>query len=689
MATYFDLSKTSGSGNGSFTVTPKAGYTGRGPVSNTITISTTGGKKATVSSSKHFPLTRTAEAVSTSTSLTGTYTAATVTNNQLSVSNSATTFVKVATTINAKSIAVSGAPSNVYVKVGTQWLQTDGSLGSNSVNIGNNRITITSDPGKAATYAAEVILQIPANASGSAKTYSLGLIYGGTNYPTTDSDKFSYSLLISQGAGTITYGNVTISSFKYDAVTATLDVDPIPASGGTTYPVVTYSQTYGYNGSTTGGGTITTGATLSYKKNSGSATLNTNNGQVTATSKGTTASAQGSVANVTITVTLNGKSATATADAIQGANTAGAAQYSAWTATLSASPTTVSASGGTSTISSSCTRTQTIPYTSGANATSTQTATATYAITGSATISGSTVTFGENQTTSARSATVTATYKYNDTAVTPSSTGAGKTTVVVNQSAGTKAYGNITATLSYPTATAAGGTLNPTVSWSQPWGWNGSTSNGGTLTGTTANSYSGTSGLSINTSTGAVTVAGLGTTVKAATELGTVTATITQNGKTANPTAKINQAENKIASYNYGGWNINLSANPTSIGASGGTSTITTSATRSKTPVYSSGSTGTASTETSSTAPTLSVSGTGFTLSGTTVTVAANGTVSSRSGVVTATFTGATNKTVTITQVAGASTLTVNPTTLGWSATETGAKTITITSNDSWTITIA
>lgn len=107
---------------------------------------------------------------------------------------------------------------------------------------------------------------------------------------------------------------------------------------------------------------------------------------------------------------------------------------------------------------------------------------------------------------------------------------------------------------------------------------------------------------------------------------------------------------NRIESYNYGSWNISISANPTSLPATGGTSTITSSCTRSKTPVYTSGSTGTATTE--SATPTLAISGTGFTLSGTTVTASKNN-VASRTATVTASYSGATSKSVTITQSAG------------------------------------
>lgn len=108
----------------------------------------------------------------------------------------------------------------------------------------------------------------------------------------------------------------------------------------------------------------------------------------------------------------------------------------------------------------------------------------------------------------------------------------------------------------------------------------------------------------------------------------------------------IYQEANKIESYNYGSWNIGIIANPTTIAASGGTSTITANCTRTKTPVYTSGSTGTATIEFAT--PTLAISGAGFTLSRTTVTASKNN-VAARTATVTASYSGATSKSVTIT----------------------------------------
>lgn len=109
---------------------------------------------------------------------------------------------------------------------------------------------------------------------------------------------------------------------------------------------------------------------------------------------------------------------------------------------------------------------------------------------------------------------------------------------------------------------------------------------------------------------------------------------------------------NRIESYNYGSWNISISANPTSLPATGGTSTITSSCTRSKTPVYTSGSTGTATTESATPTLALTTNPGGFTLSGNKLT-AANNPIGAKTATVTASYSGATSKSVSVSQAAG------------------------------------
>lgn len=109
---------------------------------------------------------------------------------------------------------------------------------------------------------------------------------------------------------------------------------------------------------------------------------------------------------------------------------------------------------------------------------------------------------------------------------------------------------------------------------------------------------------------------------------------------------------NRIESYNYGSWNISISANPTSLPATGGTSTITSSCTRSKTPVYTSGSTGTATTESATSTLALTTNPGGFTLNGNKLT-AANNPIGAKTATVTASYSDATSKSVSVSQAAG------------------------------------
>lgn len=191
------------------------------------------------------------------------------------------------------------------------------------------------------------------------------------------------------------------------------------------------------------------------------------------------------------------------------------------------------------------------------------------------------------------------------------------------------------------------------------------------------------SGTGVNTSTGAVSATSLGTTVKDRSAVTTATLTATANGKSASKSADIYQAENKIESYNYGTWVIAISANPTTIAYGGGTSTISASCTRSKTPVYSSGVTGSAGSE--SATPTLSGSATGFTLSGTTVTASANSWAATRSITVTASYSGATSKSVTVTQAAAPASISLNKATIAFPQ-RSSSNTVQVTCNSDWSV---
>lgn len=239
----------------------------------------------------------------------------------------------------------------------------------------------------------------------------------------------------------------------------------------------------------------------------------------------------------------------------------------------------------------------------------------------------------ENKSESSRSYTDTLTQAESGKKLTP----------VLSQAAGVKTYGNITIT---PTSEitdipAAGGTSGIfTYSYSQPWGWNGKTTDGGTITSGATASWS-----------NAVSGSNLGTTAKARTKLGTRTLTLTQNGKTGTATKDVYQAANQIESTTQGAWVVSISANPSTFTEQGGTSQISASARAPRTNTWSSGATNAASDATGT--PTLSIPTevTGFSLSGTTLTVAENTTANQRSVVVRATM-DTVYKEVTVTQSA-------------------------------------
>ena len=308
---------------------------------------------------------------------------------------------------------------------------------------------------------------------------------------------------------------------------------------------------------------------------------------------------------------------------------AGEITYGAWTVTISANPTTIAAVGGTSTLTYSAVRNVLT------NGTVTGTEKATPTISGSATgftRSGATVTAANNTTTSSRCVTYTATHE-------------GKSaTCTVTQSAGSKQYASwsdwtVTVSANPTTIARTGGTSTITASATRTrtWTWNGVSGSGGTESekGTPALSASGT-GFSLS-----------GTTLTASNNTTTssrsCTVTATHGGKTA--TCTVTQSAGEIT---YGAWKVTITANPTTIAAAGGTSTLTYSAVR---DVLTNGTV----TNTEKATPTVSGSATGFTRSGATVTAANNTSASSRSVTYTATH-GGKSATCTVTQSAGSMT---------------------------------
>lgn len=238
----------------------------------------------------------------------------------------------------------------------------------------------------------------------------------------------------------------------------------------------------------------------------------------------------------------------------------------------------------------------------------------------------------ENKSESSRSYTDTLTQAESGKKLTP----------VLSQAAGVKTYGTPTVYLgSIADIPASGGTAaTPTYTYSQLWGWNGKTDDGGTIS----------SGASVVWSEN-ISGSNLGTTAKARTKLGSRTLTVTLNGKSGSASIDVYQAENKITNTTQGAWEVSISANPSTFTEQGGTSQISASARAPRTNHWSSGATNAASDATGT--PTLSIPTvvTGFSLSGTTLTVAENTTANQRSVVVRATM-DTVYKEVTVTQSA-------------------------------------
>lgn len=254
---------------------------------------------------------------------------------------------------------------------------------------------------------------------------------------------------------------------------------------------------------------------------------------------------------------------------------------------------------------------------------------------GSVSGSGTSVTMSNNTSASGRSGTVTLTQAETNK----------KVTISCSQSAGYRTYSEITASggsvSDIPASGGSRSSFSTMPSYSQTWGWNGSTTGGGTIT----------SGASISYGT-AVSAGSLGTTVKSRTQVGALTGTLSLNGKTKSVSVPVYQAANSIISSTEGTPVISLSANSYSISNSGGSVNIYASVSISITNHWSSGSISAGSSK--SATPTVSASGTGFSLNSakTVLTATENTGTSSRSCTVTASYSGATTKTIKVTQSA-------------------------------------
>lgn len=467
---------------------------------------------------------------------------------------------------------------------------------------------------------------------------------------TFDGQTVSSTITIYQEANEASYGALTGGSVL---------ASDIPASGGTSSTSISnMSQTISYTSGSTRAGTVT------YSKTN----------EITVSSLGTTVKARTKVGQVTVTYTgEGGATANKTVNIYQAENKVTNSNYNP-RITAYGTPTIsigsgLTAAGGSATVSASVTNTETYNalYSSGAtgpNQTRSVGGSLSISMTANGnsrfSLSGNTIThssMGTNETTD--TITIKAVNDGDNSKSATASKSITNSKTVKSTSGGVYTYGNITAgTITNATIPASGGSAtakagNGTQSWSKSatittYQYD----SGSTQNVTTENASSGTNNVSPSIASIEATAFSKGTTISSQTTVKSQAVTWSANGKSASGTMYIYQEANKIESYNYGSWNIDITANPTTIAASGGTSTITAICTRTKTPVYTSGSTGTTNTEFATPTLALTTNPGGFTLSGNKLT-AANNPIGAKTATVTASYSGATSKSVSVTQAAG------------------------------------
>lgn len=579
-------------------------------------------------------------------SFTSSTTLGSISNNVLTIPNNESTNAKsgtltvIFTLENKQTKEVSAALNQAAgAKVYTDWvldLQTDGTSveakgGTRTVtaNIArrtykwNNTGTIyseTATPTLSISGSASLSgnqIKFTSNESVSARSATLTASYVG----------LSKTVTITQQAGSKVY-----SAWSAWTVSISASTQTIAASGGssTITTNASRSRTWTWNGvGTTYTDTETATPTLS-----GSAGGFTLSGKTVTASNNTTTNSR----SITITATSNSVSKSITITQSAGAKVYG--NWSAWTINISADKTSIGATGGTATISTSASRTRSYTWNgvAGSGGTETGNGSPTLSkVSGTGNWTSPKVTYGNNTSTSGKSTVIRATIDSTTKDIT------------ISQSAGAKQYSAWSAwTVNISNSgnvAASGGSSNITTSASRTrtWTWNGVSGSGGTETGTGTPTLSKVSGAGSfasnkvtydnNTSTSARS-----TVIRATMDSVTKDTTVTQN------------AGSKTYS-SWGTWSISLSANVTTIAAAGGNATLSTSATRSRTWQWNG--TGTTYTENASGAPTLSKVNGAASLSGSTVSYGNNTSTSSRSSVFRATIDSAT-KDITINQSAGA-----------------------------------
>ena len=578
-------------------------------------------------------------------SFTSSTTLGSISNNVLTIPNNESTNTKTGTLTvvftleNKQTKEVSAALNQAAgAKVYTDWildLQTDGTSveakgGTRTITANvarrtykwNNTGTVyseTATPTLSISGSASLSgnqIKFTSNESVSARSATLTASYVG----------LSKTVTITQQAGAKVY-----SAWSAWAVSISASTQTIAASGGssTITTNASRSRTWTWNGvGTTHTDTETATPTLS-----GSAGGFTLSGKTVTASNNTTTNSR----SITITATSNSVSKSITITQSAGAKVY--SNWSSWTVNISADKTSIGATGGTATISTSASRTRSYTWNgvAGSGGTETGNGSPTLSkVSGSGNWTSPKVTYGNNTSTSGKSTVIRATIDSTTKDIT------------ISQSAGAKQYSAWSAwTVNISNSgnvAASGGSSNITTSASRTrtWTWNGVSGSGGTETGTGTPTLSKVSGAGSfasnkvsydnNTSTSARS-----TVIRATMDSVTKDTTVTQN------------AGAKTYS-SWGAWSISLSANVTTIAAAGGNATLSTSATRSCTWQWNG--TGTTYTENASGSPTLSKVNGAASLSGSTVSYGNNTSTSSRSSVFRATIDSAT-KDITINQSAG------------------------------------
>lgn len=582
-------------------------------------------------------------------SFTSSTTLGSISNNVLTIANNESTNTKSGTLTvtftleNKQTKEVSAALNQAAgAKVYTNWvldLQTDGTsveakggIRTVTANIArrtykwNNTGTVyseTATPTLSISGSASLSgnqIKFTSNESVSARSATLTASYVG----------LSKTVTITQSAGSKVY-----SAWSAWAVSISASTQTIGASGGTS--TITTSASRSRTWTWNGVGTTHTDTETGTPTLSGTATGFTLSGTTVTASNNESTNSR----SINITATHSGVTKSITISQSAGSKVYGS--WSKWTINKSSSGTTIAASGGSGTVSAP-TAIRTRPYTWNGTGTSyTEQGTGTPTLTkqsgdGSFSVSGTTATvsYGNNTTTSSKSTVVRATMdtEYVDTTFT--------------QSAGSKVYGSwsiwsVYCNASSFTVSASGGsvTIYSGASRSRSWTWNGVSGSGGTESesGTTTLSASGSGSLSRTTLS-------YGNNTSTSSRTTRVTASYGGSSNYCN----ITQSAGSKTYSSWGAWNITLTANPTTIAAAGGNSTLSTSATRSRTWQWNG--TGTTYTEQGSGTPTLSKVSGAATLNSKTVNYGNNTSTNSRSSVFRATIDSAT-KDITITQSAG------------------------------------